>query len=439
MYFRLVQDELDVLCHMAEQINSKFNQTDEEDKLTNKDVTGTSQPNNDSVDLDNLFAFLSEVTPNSSANPLIDDISEKMDSLVQDLDNEIEQRKLMEKESNEEFKKLTNTRCNKGIPTLPEPTMPPPPPPSKQNVSNADILNNVSKTANIISTNSVRPKIVHKDEPIYEAVLPKDPPPVLIENNSHNKPLIISHLPMKAKLRSKSPANNYVINSRSTSPSQNIRLSGNEYPLPSPSSPKHSRPSSRTSSIGSHHHLPNEREQRRKFRIEKKLQEMQQIDLTEKENEVVKEDVFYDILEFADNYFNNHERSPEGSIMKTLTRKNSKTSDIIPKYEMITYYRGNTIPSSHIHMYDPENIVIACNIFRDLCKYAKGDLNSERELQVIQFIIAQGIEREELRDEIFVQCIRQSTNNPYIESTDRIWLLMCLIIVAFQPSKTLFK
>lgn len=436
-----MQNELDVLCHMAEQINSKFNQTDEEDKLTNKDSSATSHPNNDSVDLDNLFAFLSEVTPNSSANPLIDDISEKMDSLVQELDNEIDQRKFMEKESNEDLNKLANARCNKGIPTLPEPTMPPPPPPADHNVPSVDVLNNVSKTANIISTNSVRPKIIHKDEPIYEAVLPKNTPLVLIENNSHNnKQIVISHLPNKApKLRSKSPANNYIINTRSTSPSQSARLSGNEYPLASPSSPKLSRPSSRTSSIGSHHHLTNEREQRRKFRIEKKLQEMQQIDLTEKENEVVKEDTFYDILEFADNYFNNHERSPEGSIMKTLTRKNSKTSDIIPKYEMITYYRGNTIPSSHIHMYDPENIVIACNIFRDLCKYAKGDLNSERELQVIQFIIAQGIDREELRDEIFVQCIRQSTNNPYIESTDRIWLLMCLIIVAFQPSKTLFR
>lgn len=423
---------------MAEQINSKFNQSEEEDKITNKDATGTLQTNNDSVDLDNLFAFLSEVTPNSSANPLIDDISEKMDSLVQELDNEIDQNKFMEKE---DCNKLANTRCNKGIPTLPEPTMPPPPPPPvERNVSSADVLNNVSKTANIISTNSVRPKIIHKDEPIYEAVLPKNLPPVLIENNSHNKQVAMSHLPNKLpKLRSKSPASNFVINTRSTSPSQAVRLSGNEYPLPSPSSPKLSRPSSRTSSIGSHHHLPNEREQRRKFRIEKKLQEMQQIDLTEKENEVVKEDVFFDILEFADNYFNNHERTPEGSIMKTLTRKNSKTSDIIPKYEMITYYRGNTIPSSHIHMYDPENIVIACNIFRDLCKYAKGDLNSERELQVIQFIIAQGIEREELRDEIFVQCIRQSTNNPYIESTDRIWLLLCLIIVAFQPSKTLFR
>lgn len=36
----------------------------------------------------------------------------------------------------------------------------------------------------------------------------------------------------------------------------------------------------------------------------------------------------------------------------------------MPKYEMVTYYRGNTIPTSHIHLYDPENVNVACAIFR---------------------------------------------------------------------------
>lgn len=206
----------------------------------------------------------------------------------------------------------------------------------------------------------------------------------------------------------------------------------------SPSSPKHSRPSSRASSTGQSHPFA-EREQRRKHRVEKKLQEMQQIDVSERERDAVRDDMYYDILEFAENHFNTHERSPEGTIMATLTRKGRKSVDMVPKYEMITYYRGNTIPSSHIHMYDPENVTVACNIFRDLCKYTRGELNSERELQVIQYIIGQGIEREELRDEIFVQCMRQATNNPHSEWTDRVWLLMCLTIVAFQPSKLLIR
>lgn len=55
-----------------------------------------------------------------------------------------------------------------------------------------------------------------------------------------------------------------------------------------------------------------ERDQRRKFRVEKKLQEMENIQ--EKLNVEPLHDNYHDILEFAENYFNAHERSPEGTI-----------------------------------------------------------------------------------------------------------------------------
>lgn len=143
----------------------------------------------------------------------------------------------------------------------------------------------------------------------------------------------------------------------------------------SPSSPKHSRPSSRASTVGAgqtnvngsqtnHFGFSAERAERRKHRVEKKLQEMQQTDITDREREAIRDDMYFDILEFAENHFNTHERSPEGTIMATLTRKGRKSVDMVPKYEMITYYRGNSIPSSHIHMYDPENVAVACNIFK---------------------------------------------------------------------------
>lgn len=102
-----------------------------------------------------------------------------------------------------------------------------------------------------------------------------------------------------------------------------------------------------------------EREQRRKFRVEKKLQELSETQ--EKENAV--EEPYHDMVEFAQNYFNSHERSPEGSLMSTLTRKRT-SSEMIPKYEMVTYYKGSSIPNSHIHMYDPDNVNIACSVFR---------------------------------------------------------------------------
>jgi hypothetical protein len=284
---------------------------------------------------------------------------------------------------------------------------------------------------------------VATEEPIYEAVIHHQnhlmqlPPlqPIVTQNmqtlptvKEVPEPLPTPPIDSHIKLRPKSPA---VQNVRSSSPMN--RLSGG--PL-SPSSPKHSRPSSRTSSTGGH---PYEREQRRKHRVEKKLQEMQSDHIDREKEQHQREDIYHDILEFAENFFNTHERSPEGTIMATLTRKGRKSVDMVPKYEMITYYRGNSIPSSHIHMYDPENVTIACNIFKELCKYIRGELSADRELQVIQYVIGQGIEREEIRDEIFIQAMRQATNNPSIEWTDRIWLLLCLAIVAFQPSKLLFK
>lgn len=141
-----------------------------------------------------------------------------------------------------------------------------------------------------------------------------------------------------------------------------------------PSSPKHNRLNSRTPPTvnavnaqnvqQNHYGFSSERTERRKFRVEKKLQEMQQTDVVEREREAIRDDVYFDILEFAENNFNTHERTPEGTIIATLTRKGRKSVDLVPKYEMITYYRGNSIPTSHIHMYDPENVTIACNIFK---------------------------------------------------------------------------
>lgn len=87
------------------------------------------------------------------------------------------------------------------------------------------------------------------------------------------------------------------------------------------------------------------------------------------------------------------------------------------------------------------NVTLYCYayIIKDLSKYTRGDIKQDNEVQIIQTIIGAGINREELRDEIFVQCMRQATNNPNIESTERVWLLICLAIVAFQPSKLLYK
>lgn len=136
-------------------------------------LVGTShQQSNESVDLDNLFAFLSEVTPNASSNTIIDDIGEKMDSLVQDLDVELENVIQQEIEGLALLDKPSKPISSKvGIPSMPPPTMPPPPPP----VCHPPVLNGTPSVAPIpVSKPIPASKKQHVDEPIYEAVIPRE-------------------------------------------------------------------------------------------------------------------------------------------------------------------------------------------------------------------------------------------------------------------------
>ena len=78
------------LSQMAEQINSKFS-TQHQNQRNSQILQNGIKGNNESVDLDNLFAFLSEVTPNgSNSNEIINEIGEKLSHLVDDLDVELE-------------------------------------------------------------------------------------------------------------------------------------------------------------------------------------------------------------------------------------------------------------------------------------------------------------------------------------------------------------
>lgn len=60
-----------------------------------------------------------------------------------------------------------------------------------------------------------------------------------------------------------------------------------------------------------------EKEQRRKCRVEKKLHEMT-IEVQEKVVEQT-EDTYHDIVEFAQNYFNNHEKYVDGKYLNFQT------------------------------------------------------------------------------------------------------------------------
>ena len=316
-----------------------------------------------SVDLDNLFSFLSDVQSTKS-NQIIEEIGEKMDELVENLDVELETVIQQELEKNARVELKTDTTENQdgnlqrinaasnklGQPTLPEPTGPPPPPPLPSLVQNGNSTSN-------------------NGEPIYESVLPRDEnspsSPVIINGNSspllngdiHGSPPPVA---TSKKIYKESQAGSPppVLESRSTS-LHHVHHNQHQHPVQQQVNGHDQQHQPLSPQQQQQLQQPAEREQRRKFRVERKLQEL------EEKKEPAEGDNYHDIVEFAQNYFNSHERSPEGTIMATLTRKSrGKSMEYIPKYEMVTYYKGSTIPNSHIHMYDPDNVNVACSVFR---------------------------------------------------------------------------
>ena len=324
-------------------------------------------------------------------------------------------------------------------PSLPEPEGPPPPPPT-QNGYAFPSVHYTPETQKVINT--LKRKKSKEKEPIYESIKPR-PEPVGGSGNSPPTSEYRSFKPAIAIAKSVAqpvvtePDNQYGFGnlkpeeniyqtrirkrSSSTSPSPLNRLNLPQG-LPPPPPPNILNED-------------NEREQRKLMRVRRELEKIQEV---EEEKETRKEqEKSHDLVEFAENFFNDHERSPSGTIVGTIKR--SKTQEILPKSDMIKFYKGNSIPTSHIHMFDPENVSLACTIFKDLAKYAKGELKGDAEISAIQQIVQLGLDRDELRDEIYVQCVRQLTDNPNQEQVERLWLLLCLVVVAFPTGKTFFK
>ena len=179
----------------------------------------------------------------------------------------------------------------------------------------------------------------------------------------------------------------------------------------------------------------------------------------------------FELVEYVARYCNSHPRDAYGSNVqlggasgsaaasgvagkdRTLTRKtrkgvneggNNNTANNSPEAhltaaEMITWTSAATIPTSHVHLHDPQNVVLACAIFKELVKYTAGEKKPDAEVRFIQTVIGHGIEREELRDEIFLQAVRLSNDGPSREHSLRCWSLLALATAAFPPGKPLSR
>lgn len=186
--------------------------------------------------------------------------------------------------------------------------------------------------------------------------------------------------------------------------------------------------------------------QRAKQAIKPEIDKVQNINTNSNEDE---ESVYNseknNIIEYAETVFNNHPRdSAGGGVIRTLTRRrksvDAASSEYLSKGEMLSYNATFQIPTSHVKMHNPHNAQISCSMFKNLCKYMTGEsLKNDTETRIIQSIIRHGIEKIELRDEIYVQVIRQLTNNPNHEYCLRLWVLLGLVSAAFAPSKNFLK
>lgn len=93
---RPTDEDLHALSHLAEQLNSKLANANQFE-LSEEAGSPSAVPHPhhpvvaDNVDLDNLFAFLSEIHGDANKNPVLEELEMQMNELATDLDQEIQE------------------------------------------------------------------------------------------------------------------------------------------------------------------------------------------------------------------------------------------------------------------------------------------------------------------------------------------------------------
>ena len=91
---RPTDEDLHALSHLAEQLNSKLaggiNQFEALEEAGSPSAV-VHPAAADNVDLDNLFAFLSEIHGDTNKNPVLEELEMQMNELATDLDLEIQE------------------------------------------------------------------------------------------------------------------------------------------------------------------------------------------------------------------------------------------------------------------------------------------------------------------------------------------------------------
>jgi hypothetical protein len=114
----------------------------------------------------------------------------------------------------------------------------------------------------------------------------------------------------------------------------------------------------------------------------------------------------------------------KGSILnKSKTKEGFLNHQVTPIPKSISQFRE--LPK--------ENSKKAVEIHRNLLGYM-GDKQMPFPAMLAQDVLRKGFENKALRDEIYIQLIKQLTNNPRPESVAKGWQLMCMCVGTFPPS-----
>lgn len=92
------------------------------------------------------------------------------------------------------------------------------------------------------------------------------------------------------------------------------------------------------------------------------------------------------------------------------------------------------LPTSLLKL-STENTGRAIKMFNAILKYQSEGGESPERLELVQKLLHQGLKRGELRDELFMQLLKQTRANPSIQSRARGWELLFLVASTMSPSK----
>ena len=96
-------------------------------------------------------------------------------------------------------------------------------------------------------------------------------------------------------------------------------------------------------------------------------------------------------------------------------------------------WQGSVISKSLTEL-SKEHSKIAIQIHKDLLGYM-GDKHMPFPAMLAQDVLRKGFEIPIIRDEIFIQIIKQLSSNPRPESVAKGWQMMCMCVSTFPPSK----